>query len=257
MLTLLLPASGIVLNINEFYVSLEKFSTAQSIEDITELCRLHGQQLGFDAFVYALRIPTHFSNSRLVLLKGYPEPWLEYYFNRAYYEIDPTIAYCAKHVTPVQWQYLPKALSGRSIQMMHEAGEFGLKAGISMPMHSPHGEMGILSFALDGPATRSCEITQHAMPYIQILAGHIHEAVRRVLNLDDFNGETSLSLREQECMKWAADGKTSWEIARLLNLSERTVNFHLSNVTRKLNASNRQHALIKATLLGLIQPHPF
>ena len=245
------------MNIDQFYTALNDFSTAKSIEDITALCRVHCERLGFDAFVYALRIPTHFSNSRLVLLKGYPDQWLEHYFNHAYYEIDPTIAYCADHVTPVQWHDLPKALSARGMQMMNEAGEFGLKAGISMPMHSPHGEMGVLSFALDRPLNTSRAITQHAMPYIQILAGHIHESVRRVLNMDNVNSETTLTIREQECLKWAADGKTSWEISRLLNLSERTINFHLNNSMRKLDASNRQHALIKATLLGLIRPSPF
>lgn len=245
------------MRIDEFCVALQSFSTAKSIEEITELCRFQGKQLGLDAFVYALRIPTNFSNSRLVLIKGYPDQWLEHYFTNAYYEIDPIIAYCARYVTPVQWHELPKITSGRSIQMMNEAGDFGLKAGITMPMHSPHGEMGVLSFALNRPAITSREITQHAMPYIQILAGYIHEAVRRVLNIEAFNGETPLTVREQECMKWAADGKTSWEISQLLNLSERTINFHLNNAMRKLHASNRQHALIKATLLGLIHPHPF
>jgi DNA-binding CsgD family transcriptional regulator len=245
------------LSIDEFYVVLQRFSTAKSIEEITELCRFHANQLGFDTFVYALRIPSNFSSSRLVLLKGYPEQWLDHYFTNAYYEIDPIIAYCTEYVTPIQWHDLPKIPSTRSIQMMNEASEFGLKAGITMPMHSPHGEMGVLSFALNRPETTSREITQHAMPYIQILAGYIHEAVRRVLNLEDLNQEILLTAREKECMKWAADGKTSWEISRLLNLSERTINFHLNNATQKLHASNRQHALIKATLLGLIHPHPF
>lgn len=246
------------LKLDEFHAALQSFSMANSIEELTELCRFHCKQFGFDAFVYALRIPTHFSESRLVLIKGYPDPWLEHYFSHAYYEIDPIIAYCSKFVTPIQWHDLMKMTSSRqSLQMMSAASEFGLKEGVTMPMHSPHGELGVLSFALSRPAISAREITQQAMPYIQILAGYLHEATRRVLNLENVNGNSSLTLREQECMKWAADGKTSWEISRLLNVSERTINFHLNNAMHKLQASNRQHAVTKATLQGLIHPHPF
>lgn len=246
------------MKLDEFYDALQGFATADSIEAITELCRFHCKQFGFDAFVYALRIPTHFSESRLVLIKGYPDPWLEHYFSNAYYEIDPIIAYCINYVTPIQWHELMKITSNpHSLEMMNAAGEFGLKEGVTMPIHSPHGELGILSFALSRPTAVAREITQQAMPYIQLLAGYLHEATRRVLNLENMQGHSPLTLREKECMKWVADGKTSWEISRLLNLSERTVNFHLNNAMQKLQASNRQHAVIKATLQGLIHPNPF
>ncbi|CAG1020132.1 Transcriptional activator protein LuxR [Methylococcales bacterium] len=245
------------MNIDKFNGTLQSFLTASSIEEITELCRFHCQHLGFDAFVYALRIPTNFADSKLVLIKGYPEPWLEHYFTNAYYDIDPIIAYCSKYVTPIQWDDLTKSISSQSIQMMNEAGEFGLKAGITMPMHGPHGELGILSFALNRPTLLAREITQHAMPYVQLLAGYLHEAMWRVLSLENVINMPPLTTREQECLKWVADGKTSWEISKLLSVSERTINFHLNNAILKLQASNRQHAVTKAILQGLIHPHPF
>jgi DNA-binding CsgD family transcriptional regulator len=38
----------------------------------------------------------------------------------------------------------------------------------------------------------------------------------------------TLSNREIEVLKWAALGKTSWEMSMILEISERTVNFHLA-----------------------------
>jgi LuxR family transcriptional regulator len=61
-----------------------------------------------------------------------------------------------------------------------------------------------------------------------------------------------LSSREIEILRWTADGKTSSEIASILKISERTVNFHVTSITAKLNASNKISAAIKAAMLGLL-----
>ncbi len=63
-----------------------------------------------------------------------------------------------------------------------------------------------------------------------------------------------LSKRQREVLQWAARGKTDWEIATILCLSERSVKFHLESARNKLNATNRTHAVAKALLLGLINP---
>jgi LuxR family transcriptional regulator, quorum-sensing system regulator SdiA len=62
-----------------------------------------------------------------------------------------------------------------------------------------------------------------------------------------------LTPRETECLTWAARGKTSAEIAQLLNRSMETVEFHLSNTMSKLGARTRTHAVAIACLRGLIE----
>lgn len=61
-----------------------------------------------------------------------------------------------------------------------------------------------------------------------------------------------LTLRERDCLKWVSSGKTSWEIACILQISERTVIFHLANAARKLNTSTRPQTVAKALRLGLL-----
>ena len=61
-----------------------------------------------------------------------------------------------------------------------------------------------------------------------------------------------LSGRELQCLEWVSLGKTSWETASILGLSERTVNFHLRNACRKLNVYGRQAGVVKALRLGLL-----
>lgn len=64
--------------------------------------------------------------------------------------------------------------------------------------------------------------------------------------------DTRLSSRETECLHWAAVGKTSWETAQILEVRERTVNFHLGNAFGKLNVNNKQAAVARALMLGLL-----
>jgi LuxR family quorum-sensing system transcriptional regulator SolR len=61
-----------------------------------------------------------------------------------------------------------------------------------------------------------------------------------------------LTSREREVLCWTGEGKTSYEIGQILNISERTVNFHVNNVLLKLTSTNKVQAVVKAIAMGLI-----
>lgn len=61
-----------------------------------------------------------------------------------------------------------------------------------------------------------------------------------------------LSGRELDCLRWAAEGKSSDEIAVILDISSHTVVSYLKNALRKLGAVNRMQAIARACRLGLI-----
>ena len=61
-----------------------------------------------------------------------------------------------------------------------------------------------------------------------------------------------LTEREKEVLTWVGRGKTSSEIAVILAVSERTVNFHCDQAMRRLDVINRTQAVVKALATGLI-----
>jgi len=63
-----------------------------------------------------------------------------------------------------------------------------------------------------------------------------------------------LNDREVETLTWVARGKTSAEIAEILGLTKRTVDFHIDNARTKLGAATRTQAVIKAATGRLIDP---
>ncbi len=61
-----------------------------------------------------------------------------------------------------------------------------------------------------------------------------------------------LTEREREILKLIFDGKCSNEVAHTLEVSKRTVDFHLARAYTKLGVSNRFQAFKRAVELGII-----
>lgn len=85
---------------------------------------------------------------------------------------------------------------------------------------------------------------------ISLVVPHLHEAMLHAA--EDKHQPSKLTPREREVLKWLAHGKTTWDIAVILNISERTVKFHIANISRKLDVTTRAHAVAKALRKGLI-----
>ncbi|WP_297476086.1 response regulator transcription factor [Ferrovum sp.] len=86
----------------------------------------------------------------------------------------------------------------------------------------------------------------------------LYEILRARLGRTRENPTSSVGLelaeREREVLTWSARGKTSSEIALILGLSKRTVDFHIDNARTKLGVATRIEAAIRAASLGLITP---
>jgi two-component system, NarL family, response regulator DevR len=63
-----------------------------------------------------------------------------------------------------------------------------------------------------------------------------------------------LTRREREILTLVAEGHSNAKLAKMLWVTEQTVKFHLSNVYRKLDVSNRTEAARWAQLNGFLSP---
>jgi two-component system competent response regulator ComA len=64
----------------------------------------------------------------------------------------------------------------------------------------------------------------------------------------------NLTQQETDVLLLASKGKTNKEISDELNLAQRSVEYHLSHIYKKLNVTSRVHAIRKAIELNLIHP---
>ena len=68
--------------------------------------------------------------------------------------------------------------------------------------------------------------------------------------------DPGLTDREIETVRLVAKGLSNAEVARTLLVTEQTVKFHLSNIFRKMNVTNRTQATRRAEMMNLLDDAP-
>ncbi len=87
-----------------------------------------------------------------------------------------------------------------------------------------------------------------------VLEAIIRARLSHVARNEIWPKEVTLNAREVEALTWAARGKTSAEIAQIMGLAKRTIDFHIDNARAKLDVATRIEAAIKAAKGRLIEP---
>jgi DNA-binding CsgD family transcriptional regulator len=146
------------------------------------------------------------------------------------------IAQALKSPEPFQWGTgLPSPFSSPEQQRpLNEAAHFGIRTGFTVPIHDGHGPIAALTFAANQrEAPFEICISSHAR-VLQLMAIFFHAHVCRKLTDEPRIGDILLSPREFECLDWAAQGKSSWEIGCILGISRHTVASYLDSAKEKL-----------------------
>ena len=131
----------------------------------------------------------------------------------------------------------------------------GIKSscGIAVPIHQPHGKIGIVMWSGSDDSQDLENLLSHTEREFLFLS------YKLLQKIDDAEQQSSpdlvvLSERERECLKWSARGKTDKDIALILSISPLTVRSYIDSAVRKLDTSNRVHGVAKACMMGLISP---
>lgn len=211
--------------------------------------------LGFGGVLCAAMLSRHASLDTSFVQSNYSKQWQRYYDNEKLHQLDPTIRHCMHSVLPLVWESDAfKALDDH--HMLEEASQFGLRSGITFPMHGCNGELGMISFASDmAPDEEFNARLTHYMADLSLVRDYAFESsLKFVRARQQAEPVPHLTKRELEVIKWVMAGKSSWEISRITDCAEATVNFHISNIRQKFNVNTRQQALVKAIALGIITP---
>ena len=184
---------------------------------------------------------------------SYPKEWMKIYFENNYLGIDPILRTHFSTFRPQIWSKTYKRDSdNNNLKFLSSAQDFGLSEGLTHGIFEPEDSTGtIISFA-----GSSIEQSNQQVTCLKIIVPYIHQTLIRIFRKKSILKETGISLplsaREVEVLKWVKSGKTNWEISAILNISERTAKFHVSNIINKLNTSTRGHAVAKALELEII-----
>lgn len=205
--------------------------------------------LGFEYCAYGIRTPVPVSRPNVRMFNNYDPDWQQCYSERGYLNVDPTVQHALKSTLPLVWS---NALFEPAREMWEEARGHGLEVGWAQASRDAGGSVGLLTLARSAEQLSESELyaNQARMSW---LAQYMHAGMARILAPQMApESQVAMTAREREVLRWTAEGKTAYEIAQILNLSERTVNFHVTNIVMKLGSSNKTQAAVKAAALGLL-----
>ena len=211
--------------------------------------------LGFEQTLLAIVPQPGVKLEEAYLRSNYAPSWRDTYDRQNMAYADPTVAHCIAHTIPLIWS--PDIFrTPLQRQMYEEAASYGLRAGITLPIHGPAQELGILCLVSDRlPGRQFHDDARQALPKLALMRDIVFESAigfARPPEPPQPNDEPRLTRRELECLQWIAEGKTSQEIARLLSCSAGTVDFHVTNLRKKLDARSRREAVLKGIRMGLV-----
>ena len=179
---------------------------------------------------------------------------LSTYIDKQYQRIDPILRMTMGGLRPVDWATARK-LHPESEPLFSSATQLGHGLdGVTLPLATPPRRLAFLAIQADVPADEWPAYRRLHLRDFQLLANLFHAAL---LESDEEcrpaeECAKALTHRETEVLGWAAAGKSYWEIATILGISERTVRFFMTNARRKLNVVSNSQAVAQAVRRDLI-----
>lgn len=229
---------------------LESLLTCESREELHRFGDACVKRLGFDAWIYAVMLR---GGGEVPYLAGsLPSSWYSHHFRQGHAAADPVFAHCRQRTTPLIWdaKHAGDEDDPSCPVFFSETADFGLRCGVSIPVHGLGCQWGVVAVASTRP--RDEVVTTRKLGELHLFAAYVHDVGHRLASAIAGSELVHLTSRERECLRWTAEGKTGWEISKVLGISERTVVFHLENAARKFGVFGRRQAAARAIALHMI-----
>lgn len=229
---------------------LTQLSYAKEIDIVYPISLNFVKNLGFKFCAFSITSKSLGTHDRSLNRNNFPKAWNTQYEQNKFSAIDPVVAHCNHSMLPILWT---EDVFSQTPSLWQALQQQGLQHGWSQSFHDE--ESGLYSML--SLARSHCPITAYELyenlGFTVFIGRHLHALAAKTLpKKKPRPSAPRLSPREVEVLRLSADGKTAYEISRILSLSERTVNFHVHRAIEKLGVCNKIAAVFVATRSGAI-----
>ncbi len=197
-----------------------------------------------------VNLPVRTHQDNYYVATTYSPTWHERYTSANYVSIDPIVRLGMQRISPLDWQDFERS-KRQFAGFFDDARQFGVASqGLTIPVRGIHGETALFSVNTDLPDRFWPAFRKSYIRDFQVIACSFHEHVLRREKV--LPPTIELSPRQLEVLKWAAVGKTEWEVGAIMNVSTRTVKYHMACALARLGTSNKVSAVARAVRLHLI-----
>lgn len=209
-------------------------------------------RLGFAHFALTHHANIHDAPHAIIRLHNYPAAWVDYFDEHRLGLSDPV--HRASHRTSAgfRWNAVPELIqmTPGDHKLLGLAHEHGLADGFTVPANVVGEATGSCSFAI-APGR---DLPTDRLQWAQLAGIAAFEGARRIwlAAAGPPGPRPRLTDRQRDCLIWAARGKTAWESARILGISEETVVRHLKQARDRYGVEKQTSLLIRALFDGII-----
>jgi len=235
-------------------------ATSRQVKSIDQLTTLFGQYLGqhgFTHWAYQVTPPAHEETAKPRIISSYPPAWVDRYITQSYHRIDPIITEGTKRVAPFTWDAVaaPYLTAPPVRTFFAEAADAHLANGFGLSVHGGNHASSIISASSQLPDRDLHHIVNTQGRTLHLVSLVFHNVAKDLLAMESkANPPPHLSKRETECLLWSIAGKSAFDIATILNISENTVRDYFASIRLKFDVTTIREAAIKAYMTGLIRP---
>jgi LuxR family quorum sensing-dependent transcriptional regulator len=177
-----------------------------------------------------------------------PKGWDQVYSARGFAQTNFVTHTARRTARPFVWSEAGPSRDDSPVakaneEMWNVLYAFGLKDGLAVPSHTS-ASVGVMSLATyDG-----AEVPSERRKAIILSSHYVHERLRE-LEAPPFK-PVQLTPRERDCLAFAAEGKSDWDIGQILGIAQSTVHAHVENAKRKMRVKTRMQAVAKLARAG-------
>lgn len=233
---------------------LDDLTNAQSVEDLWDLHTRKMATYGFDRLMYGF---TRYKTSNSlgdphdwVLLSTQTPEYMKVFFDEGLYYHAPMIRWALANDGACSWRWMLDMkridnLSPSERRVMEFNQSMQVTAGYTISFRS-------LSERTKGAIALTARpgLSQDRVDQTWLEHGDKIVVMNNVMHLKlltlPYSGDRQLTKRQREVLQWVGDGKTTQDIAVLLNLTPATIEKHLRLARATLDVETTAQAVLKA-----------
>lgn len=240
---------------------IEAITQADTLEQLWDMHTARMAEFGFDRLIYgytSFRTNVSLGDTEdFMILTNHDQEYIERFLGDGLYFNAPMMKWSLNNDGACSWTWVQDradqgVLTDKELRVLRINEELGVTAGytISFPSMSSRSKGAIAMTAARGMTQDEVDEAWQEHGRMIELANNV--AHLKILSLPYENPRRSLTKRQREVLEWVGDGKTTQDIARLMNLAPATVEKHLRLAREALNVQTTAQALLKASFLNQI-----
>lgn len=202
---------------------------------------------------------SYYPNQMNKLKYDYASPafavWHQHYLSEHYEEIDSAMDDVTHLVLPYCWnlqQQLRSAKTAKERQMRLDSIAYGIEQGVSIPLHGVQGDFANLVLAQIQGQAFLAHWQESQYEFFAVAYYYFSYLQKILLKERKPAAKHQLNQREYQCLLLTAQGLSVALIAKKLAITERTVNYYLQRLNKKLGTKNKHESVSKAVRLGIM-----